>query len=211
MSFLKPFINQVFWFFVSLGGFGLLFLGIMDSSFLFMPLGNDLLVIGMTARRHGLMPYYAAMATAGSVLGCLLVDLAVRKGGEKGLEKHLPPKRLDYIRNKVKKSAGWALAFAALMPPPFPFTPFVIASAALDYPRRRLLAVIGASRFVRFTVEGCLAIVFGKQILGWAQSPVLWDAVLALIVISIAGSVFSIIHWFKRSKKTTQPENRAVR
>jgi len=211
LSFLKPFINHVFWFFVSMGGFGLLFLGILDSSFLFMPLGNDLLVIGMTARRHDLMFYYAAMATAGSVLGCLLIDLMVRKGGEKGLEKHLPPKRLDYIRNKVEKSAGWALAFAALMPPPFPFTPFVIASAALDYPRSKLLAVIGASRFVRFTVEGGLAMVFGRRILGWAKSPVLWNIVLVLIVISIAGSVFSVIRWFKTSKKSVQPESSTVR
>lgn len=194
-----------------MGGFGLLFLGILDSSFLFMPLGNDLLVIGMTARRQELMFYYAAMATAGSVLGCLLIDLAVRKGGEKELGKHLPPKRLAYIRTKVEKSAGWALAFAALMPPPFPFTAFVIASAALDYPRKRLLAVVGASRFVRFAADGSLAILIGDQILGWAKSPILWDAVMVLIIVSVAGSVFSVVRWFQRSKKTTQPDPQAAR
>ena len=32
------------------GGLGLLVLGILDSSFLFAPWGNDLLVVAMTAR-----------------------------------------------------------------------------------------------------------------------------------------------------------------
>ena len=56
-------------FFAHLGGFGLLLLGILDSSFLFMPLGNDLLVVALTAQRHNRMLYYAAMASAGSVIG----------------------------------------------------------------------------------------------------------------------------------------------
>jgi len=49
-----------------LGGFGLLILGVLDSSFLFMPLGNDLLMVAMTASRHVMLPYYAGMATAGT-------------------------------------------------------------------------------------------------------------------------------------------------
>src|SRR5689334_23642439 len=131
--------TRLFLIFVHLGGFGLLALGILDSSFLVMPLGNDLLIIALSARNHALMPYYAAMATAGSVLGCLLMDVVSRKGGEAGLEKRLPRKRLEYVKAKVEKKAGWALATAALLPPPFPFTPFVIAAAALKYPRKKLL------------------------------------------------------------------------
>src|SRR5947207_3972399 len=117
--------------FFHLGGFGLLILGVLDSSFLFSPFGNDLLMIALTARRHGRILFYAAMATAGSVLGCFITDAISRKGGEAGLEKRVPKRRLNYIKKKVKKSAGWALVLAALMPPPFPFTLFVAASAAL--------------------------------------------------------------------------------
>ena len=84
---------------------GLLLLGILDSSFLFAPLGNDLLVVAMTAHRHTVhaMLYYAFMSTVGSVLGCLLVDLMLRRAGEKGLEKHLPAKRLEYVKCKVRR------------------------------------------------------------------------------------------------------------
>jgi membrane protein YqaA with SNARE-associated domain len=186
--------------FAHLGGFGLLALGVLDSSFLVMPLGNDLLIIAMTARRHHLLPYYAAMATAGSVLGCLLVDIVCRKGGEKALERHVPKKRLQYVRGKIDKNAGFALAFASLMPPPFPFTPFVVAAAALEYPRKKLLGVIAASRFARFLIDGTLAILVGRRILRWTAMPAFQYAVIALIVLSIAASVLSVASWVKRSR-----------
>ena len=72
------------------GGVGLLVLGILDSSFLFAPWGNDLLVVAMTARhpRVANVLYYSAMSTVGSVLGCLLLDLTTRPLGSKALEKH---------------------------------------------------------------------------------------------------------------------------
>jgi len=193
--------QALFGVFLHLGGFGLLLLGILDSSFLVMPMGNDLLVIAMTARRHALMPYYAAMAAAGSVLGSLLLDVASRKGGEEFIEKHVPKKRLKYIEGKVRKNAGWAVGFAALMPPPFPFTPFVVASAALDYPRKKLLSVIGVTRLLRFSIEGSLAILFGERILHWAASPAFQYGVLLLIVGSILASVLSVLSWIRTSGK----------
>ena len=39
----------------------------------------------------------------------------------------------------MRDNAGQALAIASLVPPPFPFTAFVMAAAALQYPRKRLL------------------------------------------------------------------------
>jgi membrane protein YqaA with SNARE-associated domain len=188
-----------------LGGLGLLVMGVLDSSFLIMPFGNDLLLVAMTARKHELMPYYVAMATAGSVLGCLLLDVVCRKGGEELLEKRVPKKRLEYVRCKIEKSAGWALAFASLMPPPFPFSPFVMAASALEYPRKKLLSVIAVSRFARFTIEGFLAILFGRRILEWASSPGVQYAILALVVLCIAASAWSVYTWIKKSKKVESP------
>src|SRR5689334_17192593 len=169
MKHLTKVLFALFWKF---GGPGLLVLGILDSSFIFAPLGNDLLLVAMTARYRSVpgMLYYAAMSTIGSVLGCLLVDLVLRRAGEKGLEKHLPKRRLEYVKRKVTKNAAWALVVASIAPPPFPFTPFVMAAAALQYPRKRMLAITGAARMFRFTVLGVLAYFFGKRILKWADS-----------------------------------------
>jgi membrane protein YqaA with SNARE-associated domain len=191
--------GRLFVVFVHLGGFGLLALGVLDSSFLVMPLGNDLLVIALSARRHALMPYYTAMSTVGSVLGCLLMDIVSRKGGEAVIEKHVPKSRLKYVERKVRKNAGWALGFAALMPPPFPFTPFVIAAAALEYPRRKLLSVIAVTRLLRFSIEGGLAILFGQRILHWASAPAFQYVVVFLIAVSILASVLSVLRWIRKS------------
>jgi membrane protein YqaA with SNARE-associated domain len=203
---MKHLAQLLFAFFWHLGGPGLLLLGILDSSFLFAPLGNDLLVVAMTAHYHSVrrMLYYAAMSTIGSVLGCLLVDVILRRTGEKGLEHYLPMKRIDYVKKKVEKNAAWALVLASIAPPPFPFTPFIMAAAALQYPRVKLLTVTGAARMVRFTALGVLALIFGRHILNWAQSEAVEAALIGLIVLSVVGSAISVIGWVKRSRPVRQ-------
>ena len=185
------------------GGLGLLVLGILDSSFLFAPLGNDLMVVAMTSRHHrlGEMFYYSAMSAIGSVFGCLLVDVIFRTAGEKGLERHLSPKRLEYVRKKVEKDAGWALVLASIAPPPFPFTPFVMGAAALQYPRKRMMLVVGAARMVRFTGLGLLAYFAGTRILKWFQNAVVQDFLIGLAILAIVGSVVSVYGWIRRSRK----------
>ena len=197
---MAAFARELFVFFVHLGGLGQLILGVLDSSFLFMPLGNDLLMIVLSVRKHGWMLYYAGMATAGSVLGCLVTDLLVRKHGEEGLQKFMSARRLGYVKKKVTRSAGWALTMASLMPPPFPFTPFVAASAALQYPRKKLLMVIAVTRMIRFAGVGFLAVHFGGRILQWGRSPYVQFAIIGLIVLCVVGSIISVISWIKRSK-----------
>jgi membrane protein YqaA with SNARE-associated domain len=201
---MKHLTQVLFAFFWHLGGAGLLILGVLDSSFLFAPLGNDLLVVAFAAHYHSVprMLYYAVMSAVGSVLGCLLVDIVMRRAGEAGLVKHLPARRLEYFKRKVTSSAAWALVIASIAPPPFPFTPFVMAAAALQYPRRRMLAVVGAARMVRFTALGVLALIFGRGILQWAQNGVVQGVLIGLIVVCIAGSVISVVGWLKRSRDT---------
>ncbi len=187
-------------FFLSLGGFGLLLLGTLDSSFLFFPLGNDLLIVLLTVQHHERMPYYAAMAALGSVLGCFITESISRKGGEAGLQGRVSARRLAYIQRQVTKRAGLMLALACLMPPPFPFTIFVIVAAALQYPRLRMLLIIAAARLARFLIEGYLAIHYGQRILALAKTPAVQGVILGIVVISIGGSIWSILTWVNRSK-----------
>ena len=62
------------------------------------------------------------------------------------------------------------MAIASLIPPPFPFTAFVMAASALQYSRKRLLAIVGVTRMVRFTALGLLAMRFGERILKWSDN-----------------------------------------
>ena len=184
------------------GGMGLLVLGILDSSFLFAPWGNDLLVVALTVRHpnYAHMLYYAAMSTVGSVLGCLLIDVTLRPLGEKGLEKCLSARRLKRVQSKVRDKVGRAVAIGSLIPPPFPFTAFVMAASALQYSRKRLLAIVGVTRMIRFTALGLLAMRFGERILKWSDNRIVQQLLVALIVICTVGSVVSVYGWIRRSR-----------
>jgi membrane protein YqaA with SNARE-associated domain len=188
-------------FFFSLGGFGLLLLGVLDSSFLlFLPLGNDLLVVALTAAHPNRLLYYVLMATAGSVAGVDFTRWLSAKGGRKGLEGSGKNRRLAYVERKVKENGGIAIATAALMPPPFPFTTFIVVAAALQYPRRKMLAIIAGCRGLRFAVEGSLALIYGRKIIQMAQSPYVQDFIIAVVVVSIVGSAWSIYAWVRKSR-----------
>ena len=178
-------------FFFALGLGGPFTLGIIDA-LLFVPLANDVLVVALAASHRDRAFLYAVSAVVGSVLGCFFLDAASRKGGEAGLKKILSKKKLDRVKRSITSRAGWAVATASLMPPPFPFTPVVAGAAAFQYPRWKLLSIIAAARLVRFCVLAWLALRYGTTILKWAQLPVVRWSVIGLIVISVVGSSWTL-------------------
>jgi membrane protein YqaA with SNARE-associated domain len=213
VSLMRAIAAAVFALVLKFGGPGLLVLGILDSSFLFAPWGNDLLLVALTARHPTLLYtlYFAAMSTAGSVLGCLLLDVTMRPLGAAGLEKHLPRRRLKNIQKKVEHNAGLAVAIASLAPPPFPFTAFIMAAAALQYSRGRMLSVVAVTRILRYTVLGVLAWHFGTRILKWAQNPLVQSLLIGLIIVCVVGSIISVYSWVKRSRSASGNGKRTER
>jgi membrane protein YqaA with SNARE-associated domain len=176
-------------------------MGVLDSSILFFPFGNDFLVVLLTARNPHHFWLYALAATAGSLIGCTITDWFSRKLGAAGLEKMVKADRLKHVQERLKKQTLWALGLAALMPPPFPFTVFVIAAAALQINRWRVLLGIGIGRFLRFFILSLLAIRFGTQIIRLSNSDAIKYFVIGFAVVSIIGSVFSVAKWIRSSRK----------
>lgn len=185
---------------IHLGYFGPFLLGIFDASFLFLPFGNDLLIVGLVARHHQGYLLYVAAAVCGCTIGVFLLDLVARKLGEEGIQKMAGKRRFDKLKGKIGEKGGRALVIASLAPPPFPFTMVIAANSALDYPRKRLLAIVAASRAARFLILGALAIKFGPSILRIAKSdPFKWTMIV-FILLCIAGSVFSVVKWLRHSR-----------
>jgi membrane protein YqaA with SNARE-associated domain len=187
-------------FFLQLGPAGPLLLGIADSSFLFLPFGNDLLLVVLLARDWRLFPAYVPMAAVGSTIGVFLLDVVCRKGGEEGLKRMLKPKRFEYMKSQMEKRAGVAISVACIAPPPFPFTIVIVAASAFAYPRARLLIVVLLMRLARFSLIGLAAVKFGRQILQIARSPAFTWAMFVFITICAIGSTISVIGWIKRSR-----------
>jgi len=188
-------------FFLGLGLFGPLLLGILDSSFLFLPTGNDILVFGLVARNHDKLPLYVPMAAFGSVLGVLLVDLTTRKNGEQGLRKRVGEKRFDYLKEKMSRNAVMTLSVACVAPPPFPFTPVIAAASAFQYPRTRLLTTVFVARLVRFSLMGMAAIVWGRPFLRVLRSETFFWIMSVFILICIAVSAVTILGWTRRESR----------
>jgi len=184
---------------IHLGMFGPLILGILDSSFLFFPFGNDLLVVALTARDHSKLPLYSGMAAVGSVTGVFLLDLVARKGGEEGLGKLMSRDRFEYLRKKIGRRGAVAVGVASLAPPPFPFTLVIAATSALQYSRTRLLGVVFAARLARFTLLGLLAVYFGRHILRVIRSTGFEWFMLCFIALCVAGSIMQVMRWMRRN------------
>src|ERR1700716_2693938 len=113
----------------STGGLGLFLIAFLDSSILTFPIINDLLLIDLSIRFPARMPYYAGMATLGSVGGCLLLYYIARKGGQAMFQKHAGP-RAQRIQEWIRRNGFTSILVTALLPPPNPFKVFVIAAGA---------------------------------------------------------------------------------
>jgi membrane protein YqaA with SNARE-associated domain len=146
----------------STGGLGLFLIAFLDSSVLTFPVINDLLLIDLSIRFPARMPYYAAMATFGSVAGCLLLYYIARKGGEAMFHKQAGP-RAQQIHAWIKRNGFLSILVTALLPPPTPFKIFVIAAGALEMPVGTFVVGLLAARAIRFFGEGFLAIRYGDQ------------------------------------------------
>lgn len=184
---------------------GLFLLGILDSSFLFLPFGNDLLLIALVSSNRAGPEWilYVLMSSVGSVIGVLLLDFVMRKSGEQGLERFVKPKKVERLKRKMEKHAGWAVFWATLLPPPFPFTAVVMTASALQCSRKKILLAVFFGRLIRFTIESLLAIYFGRRILKYLNSDIIEYFVYGFLIIAVVGSVYSIRKWVT-SRKSPQ-------
>jgi membrane protein YqaA with SNARE-associated domain len=192
--------SAVFRFFRKLGIFGLFLLSALDSSFLMLPFGNDLLLIALVSADRGGVSWigYVLASALGSVLGVFLLDLVSRKMGEKGLERFVSAQKVAEVRTRIEKNGGITVFLATLIPPPFPFTPVVMTASALQYPRKKLLGVVFLARIIRFTIEAVLAIYLGRKLIRYANSDGFLYFIYVLIGVAIIASAWSIVKWLKR-------------
>jgi membrane protein YqaA with SNARE-associated domain len=147
-----------------LGGIGLIPLGLLDSV-VPLPGSMDVATILLSARDRHLWFYYAAMATLGSVLGGFLTYRIARRGGEQALTKRFSKRRVEKVVNTFEHWGFAAIVVPALLPPPFPLVPFVIAAGAMQYSRTKFLTALSIGRLIRYTLLAFLGAIYGRQIL----------------------------------------------
>ncbi|MGO9639992.1 MAG: YqaA family protein [Candidatus Acidiferrales bacterium] len=180
------------------GGVGLLAVSFLDSSVLPFPTVNDLLLINLSVNSPARMPYYAAMATLGAMLGGLLLYGIAREGEEALFHKHAGA-RAERVRAWVVRNGFLTVLLAALLPPPMPFKIIIIAAGALEMPLQIFLPAMLLARLIRFFGEGFLAVKYGA-----ATLPFLFAHKVSMTAASLAvGLAFYLaVHFAFRPKKS---------
>ena len=178
------------WFF-HLGGLGFIPLGLLDGSVVPLPGSMDVLLIVLSARQRDLWPYYAAMAVIGSVIGSWVTYRLARKGGKEALQKRLKPKMMQRVQEQVDRWGLGAIAITAMLPPPMPMVPFVMAAGAMQYPVKKFVLALTLGRAVRYTLLGFLAARYGRHVLEFFRR--LGHPALYVVVGLMAGGA---VVWF---------------
>jgi membrane protein YqaA with SNARE-associated domain len=185
---------------------GSFLLAALDSSMLFfLPFGIDALVIYLAARDEAFFWIYPLLATAGSVTGAAITFWIGRKVGEVGLERFVSERRLDRVKCRVKDSGAVAMAVPALLPPPFPLTPFILTCGALEVSRTLFFGTFGAVRLVRFGAEAALARIYGRGILRVLQSDTFQMIVAGFIVVALIGTAVSAVLLWRSTHPKLRP------
>jgi membrane protein YqaA with SNARE-associated domain len=180
---------------------GIVVLAALDSTVFFsLPGGIDAAVVLLTVRRHATPWLVVFLATAGSVGGAALTFWMGMKIGEHRLDHYISPKRLTSIRRKVHTAGAVRLAVLDLIPPPFPFTPFILAAGALDASPATFFATLTACRLVRFGAEAVLAVVYGPRLLVWIDSDAFHDVLLVASLLGVALTTLSIAKFLRSSR-----------
>jgi membrane protein YqaA with SNARE-associated domain len=181
-------------------------LGALDASMVFfLPFGIDALVIYLSARDGMFFWIYPLLATAGSVTGAAVTYWIGHKGGELGLERLIPRSRLERFRKRVQRGGAAAMAVPALLPPPFPLTPFVLTCGALNADRWIFFGTFTVMRLIRFACEAVLARIYGRGVLRLLESDAFQQVIVGFIIVAILGTILSaVILW----RSTRQPRLR---
>ena len=189
---------------IHLGGPGLILLGIADNSLIPLPGSTDIVTILLAAHRREPYLYYTIMSTAGAVLGGFLTYRMARKGGKETLEKRFSQRKVKKVYAIFERWGFAAVAIPAILPPPFPITPMLLAAGAMQYPTKKFLTAVAVGRGIRFTILGYLGYHYGRNIVKFFAQ-YYWPVMIALIIFSLAGGLYGL-YQYKRRQKGEQPK-----
>jgi membrane protein YqaA with SNARE-associated domain len=192
-----------------LGAFGLIPLGVLDASVIPLPGSMDVLTIVLAAKQPDWWIYYALMATAGSVIGNYLTYRLARKGGKETLERKLSRRNMDIVTKHFERWGFGAVAIPALLPPPMPLVPFILAAGATKYPLKKFLAALTLARIIRYSILALLAARYGRQIISFIAHhghPAVLGVAGLVVVVAV---VFLVVRYGKKRKGSSSKKRKS--
>lgn len=186
------------------GLLGLFLVSIVDSSFVPLPVPGvtDIMLIVFAAQKINWI-LLLAITTVGSALGGYFSYQVGHAGGMQFLEKHVPARIFKRVCDWMEHHAILAIALPAVLPPPMPLSPFVLAAGVLKMSKKKFLSIFTVSRCARHAFAIWLGIRYGRHVLHlWNQFSDKWaTTVLIILWTAIAiGCAFAFWDLYKTSK-----------
>ena len=134
---------------------------------------------------------------------------AAQRAGKATLERKISKSKAKKVYKKFERWGFWAVAVPALLPPPFPIVPALLAAGAMQYSRRKFLGALALGRGIRFTIVAYFGARYGRHVLGFF-SKYYKPALLVLIGFSVIAGLFGLFQYlrFRRENKNmgTKPK-----
>jgi membrane protein DedA with SNARE-associated domain len=146
------------------------------------------------------------MATVGSLLGGYITYRLARKGGKKALRSRLGPGRTRSFSKRFERWGFWGIVIPALLPPPFPFVPFLLVAGALQYSRKKFLAALIVGRGLRYTILAYLGVVYGRHFLRFFNKYTK-PTLLVLIGFSVIAGILALVTYLRYRKQSESGTN----
>ena len=182
---------------LSFGLVGVFVVSIVDSSFVPLPVPGitDIMVVVLAAQ-HANFFLLVVAATAGSFLGGFFSYKVGQAGGMAFLEKHVSPRIFKPVCNWMNNHAILSVALPAVLPPPMPLSPFVLAAGALKMSRQKFLTTFTISRGLRHALAAWLGIHYGRGVLRmWNMFTRKWGTEILIAIWSIVLISVGIAFW----------------
>jgi membrane protein YqaA with SNARE-associated domain len=152
--------------FLKYGLIGLFLVSTVDSSFVPLPIpGVTDIMLVLYAAQHANPFLLIAIATAGSAFGGWFSWRVGQSGGMAFIEKRIPPRIFKRVCGWMESHAILAIALPAILPPPMPLSPFVLAAGALKMSLKKFMIAFTTSRLARHTIAVLLGIRYGRTFL----------------------------------------------
>ena len=155
--------STLFSMFRHLGALGLFFLAIVDSSPVPTFGGPDILIAILVSTRPGPWYEFAAVATAGSIMGAYLTFRLARRAGKAYVDSKFGKTRVSRILRIFERGGTGTLVASTAIPFPFPTSMFFAAAGASSYSLPKFLTVVSISRAFRYSVIAFVTHRYGRH------------------------------------------------
>ncbi len=175
---------------ISWGPAGVLLLALLDSAGVPLPATVDALVVALAAANPAAAYLGAALAAAGSTVGCLVLFHLARKGGQLYLDKRTQSGRTRKFREWFRRYGLVTVFIPALLPVPLPTKVFILSAGALGVGTLPFLLVILAARIPRYFGLAYLGAQLGEHSMAWLRGH---TRGLALAALSLTVLLFLLL------------------